>query len=93
MAGGFWGGRLFSSKYAGITVANAVGLILLIWQMNQGDWTKESKFVAISLCIVIAVIGIYNAGSEHNDDRTMLTASLSCISIALMSAIGTLLLH
>jgi hypothetical protein len=82
-----------SAEYGAVGIANLLGIILLLWQINPGDWTKESKFVSICLSMVIVIVGIYNANTEKNHDRLLLSGSLSCICLALMVAVGTIWLH
>ncbi len=73
--------------------ANLIPIVLLMSGMIPGDWTRESKFFAICLCMVCAVVGIYNVGVESKDDRTVFSLGLAAVSLSLMAAIGTIFLH
>jgi hypothetical protein len=81
------------SSIVSLLAANAVGVVLMLAQLLDYEWTKNSKFVMTGLAFVPTVIAIYNISVYPHEDRRVMSFGLSALSLAFLSVVGTLTLH
>lgn len=76
-----------------LTVANAIGVALMLTQLHDSEWGTNTKFIMVSFSFIPAVIGIYNISVYPHEDRRVMSFGLSALVLAFLSAVGTLILH
>ena len=76
-----------------LLAANIVASILMLAQLLDYEWSRNTKFVMVSLAFAPIVIAIYNISVYPHDDRRVMSFGLSALCLAFLSIIGTLVLH
>lgn len=81
------------TSISSLLFANIIGGVLMLAQLLDYEWTKNSKFVMVGLAFVPTVIAIYNVSVYPHEDKRIMSFGLSALSLAFLSVIGTLVLH
>ena len=76
-----------------LLVANIFGTCLMLAQLLNYDWNRNTKFVLVSLAFVPAIIALYNISTHPHEDKRIMSFGLSALALAFLSVVGTLLLH
>ena len=81
------------TSISSLLFANLVGLGLMLAQLLDYDWSRNTKFVMVGLAFVPLVIAVYNISVYPHEDRRVMSFGLSALSLSFLSVVGTLVLH
>ena len=76
-----------------LSVANAIGVALMLAQLLDYEWSRNSKFVMVCFSFIPTIIAIYNISVYQHEDRRIMSFGLSALALGFLSALGTLSLH
>jgi RsiW-degrading membrane proteinase PrsW (M82 family) len=84
---------ILSKNLSALIVANIIAVCLMLIQIIDVTWGRNTKFAMVSFAVVSVVVSIYNIQIYPYEDRRIMSYGLSAISLSILSIGGTLLLH